>query len=207
MPDSQKCNSQFLLTDLARFKKWPDSRNYHVIDTFVSLHQISGVLYEHLNHFQQLSPYAQARLQSTEGMRWEREQNSPARLPTGPGTMHREGWHWLGFSADPHMAVPSDSGLYLFLSLSLALDFLHCMKICTINIAQPETKKRWYTLMFIQSFIFCSAASFLSSGSLKIEPALALLNSFPRNEKTTEHSLAKLNKQADSTVKLKKKMY
>lgn len=38
-----------------------------------------------------------------------------------------------------------------------------------------------------------------------MEPALALLNSFPRNEKTTEHNLAKLNKQAESTVKLEEK--
>ncbi len=106
--------------------KWPDSRKYHVIDTFVSLHRISGGLYEHLSHFQQLSPYAQAKLLSTGGMRWEREQNSPASLPTGPGTRHREGWLWLGFSVDPHVTVPSDSGLYLFLSLLLA--FLPCIK-------------------------------------------------------------------------------
>ncbi len=59
-------------------------------------------------------------------MRWERELNSPAGLPTGPGTSHTESWLWLGYPVDPHVTVPSDSDLYLFLSLLLA--FLRCIK-------------------------------------------------------------------------------
>lgn len=39
-----------------------------------------------------------------------------------------------------------------------------------------------------------------------MEPALALKNSFPHNEKTTEYRLLKLNKHADSTAKLTKKL-
>lgn len=117
---------QSLLIHLAR----PDSRKY-VIDTSVPLHQVSGGLYEHLSHFQQLSPYARARLLSTGGMRWEREQNSSASLPTGPGTRHTEGWPWLGFSVDSHVTVPSDSGLYLFLSLLLALYKKYVLLIST----------------------------------------------------------------------------
>jgi len=34
-----------------------------------------------------------------------------------------------------------------------------------------------------------------------MEPALSLLNCFPHNKKTTEYSLVKLNKHADSTAK------